>query len=645
MTLYAQEVVQEEVIQVEAERIQDGLADTSEEIHLRGSAEGMAARNVSEIIEAQSSFKVNRYGAPGTYSTLSIRGSNADQVGIYINGLPLNDPNGGAVNLENLPLGAFDSIEVTKSFTPLYLPGSHIGGSVDLKLTKKNQTPQLMWSTGAHSLIGGHLGLGYRDQKQFHYVDGRGSLNRYQYLNNNGTLYLNTADDKLVTRHNEDNVQLGYTGFFHGNWGSNNVSFLLDTLVKRQGLAGVIANENEEVRFNENRLLSRFAIDSPLGNDIVVSSYTYLRLYHSDLKDPKQELSAGFSTQERLSGLFAVGFSPVWYANEHVTLRLISEGRFNKLLRDSSDLAKRAELDIGSSVEYLPFVWLGRIQGQAKANIVHDVPSRILNSTFVEDQTQPSALLRMGLFVNSILSGSRRKPNQNKMLELYASASYAERVPSISERYGDGGLLLASPNLRKEKSLTNSIGLQGTLPCGIFKCNVQAAYFLTAMTDLILLIANSQRTMIATNVGKAQLEGFELAMSFSYQFYIELDLRYTYLNAVDKGQLPFYRDRYLPYRPRHNFVATINVGPRDFKFFSGSTYQGANFRDRYNSYSNYLERRITVFTGVSYLFAENLNQSVTFTVKNLLDARQVDVIGYPVPGRSFEFKYEGRLDI
>ena len=61
-------------------------------------------------------------GLGGELATVSIRGSSAEQVMVYLDGVPLNRALGGGVNLADLPLGQVESIEVYRGFTPAGLP-------------------------------------------------------------------------------------------------------------------------------------------------------------------------------------------------------------------------------------------------------------------------------------------------------------------------------------------------------------------------------------------------------------------------------------------------------------------------------------------------------------------------------------------
>ena len=55
---------------------------------------------------------VTRRGGFGSFATLSLRGANPDEVRVYVDGIPLNQAVGGAVDLSTLPLGDVERVEV-----------------------------------------------------------------------------------------------------------------------------------------------------------------------------------------------------------------------------------------------------------------------------------------------------------------------------------------------------------------------------------------------------------------------------------------------------------------------------------------------------------------------------------------------------
>ena len=75
---------------------------------------------------------VTRRGGLGAFATLSLRGANPDEVRIYVDGIPLNQAVGGAVDLSTLPLGDVERVEVYRGSTPIGFGESALGGVVSI---------------------------------------------------------------------------------------------------------------------------------------------------------------------------------------------------------------------------------------------------------------------------------------------------------------------------------------------------------------------------------------------------------------------------------------------------------------------------------------------------------------------------------
>ena len=73
------------------------------------------------------------YGGLGSFSTMSIRGSTAEQVQVYLDGVPLNQALGGGVDLGELSLAGVESIEVYRGAVPARFGGNSIGGVVNIR--------------------------------------------------------------------------------------------------------------------------------------------------------------------------------------------------------------------------------------------------------------------------------------------------------------------------------------------------------------------------------------------------------------------------------------------------------------------------------------------------------------------------------
>jgi outer membrane receptor protein involved in Fe transport len=75
---------------------------------------------------------VTRRGGFGSFSELSLRGGNPDEVRLYIDGVPINQAVGGSVDLSTLPLGDVERIEVYRGVTPIAFGESALGGVVSI---------------------------------------------------------------------------------------------------------------------------------------------------------------------------------------------------------------------------------------------------------------------------------------------------------------------------------------------------------------------------------------------------------------------------------------------------------------------------------------------------------------------------------
>ena len=75
---------------------------------------------------------VMRTGSIGAASTITLRGSSADEVRVFVDGVPVNIASGGAVDMSTLPLGDVERVEVYRGTSPLAFGESALGGVVSI---------------------------------------------------------------------------------------------------------------------------------------------------------------------------------------------------------------------------------------------------------------------------------------------------------------------------------------------------------------------------------------------------------------------------------------------------------------------------------------------------------------------------------
>ena len=646
--------VEKNQIEVVAEAPAKGVEGTFQKVQLKNS-QNRFENNISQVLRNEPGFQINRFGAPGSFSAVSIRAASPSQTNVYLDGMPLNSALGGAVNLENIPVEMFESAELYRSYIPFHLSGANIGGAVDLipVLPQEDQGSYLFLNSFGTSLYGGGIGLGYADHRQMHYVNLEGSLNRYIFNNDQGTRSINFEDDTKEIRRNEDYKSVGYTGLARIPVKKNAIKILADLNLRERGLPGVIGAPLDNVRLLRNRAVLRVSGDFLFNDWILLKPFAGFSLGHSLFTDPDQELPAGLKRQERLAWQTEAGVIPTFYlAGEKLVLSFSVSDTYNRLNLDGASLAERNAIETGSSLEFTPMHWLGRLIVSGKYIWMSDSPREPLKNLLLIDPALDkrnfqlkTGQARLSFFPVGILRKIQGKKFKKtaRVFEAFASLKYSERPPSLSESYGNGDVILPSPGLVQEKSKTWSTGVTGALPCGALRCQLYTAWFHTESQDLIVFIQNSQRTSIAFNIASTLSRGLESQGEINYKHYITLRLKASYIEAADKGDISFYRDKRIPFIPGYTLGAYIESGTESIRIFANTNLQGKTYLDRFNQEDKAIASRLQIDTGITWIIDKSPAMLASFMVRNITNQLAPDIFGYPLPGRYYEVHFKKRF--
>ncbi len=584
------------------------------------SGANLTTGNLGEILDAQPGFFLRRYGAPGSFSHLSIRGTNPVHAGMYIDSIPFSSGSGELDNLSEIPLSFFEQIEIYRSFSPARLSSAHGGGAVNLVSPLLKDAKQWKLQSMANSLTGGSISLGYSDSNSAHFAEVEGSRNRYPYHDDNGTPWFNESDDTMANRENEDYRALSWFSLFRM---LGNSRLLLGVIDREQGLPGSVQQETSQVRYASRRYLLRGSGELWTTDSVVLSGGIFANLRDSRLTDPQNELESGFMETQQQTMSLGANILPLWVPMESLVLSFPLEYRFVRFNtesimhnRNQADTAFSGELTIRDTVLF----------AEAKSIFLDD-HSMAKENTFSEPRSGSGAVksARAGLeYSLSFFSG-------RKVVSIFAAVNYSERYPAIMELFGDGALLLPSDSLSPEILRTTETGVYATYRFVDFSTRLYA----TNASHLILYTANSQQTIVARNIDEANIFGLENEITARYS-YNSITARYNYMDARDAGTVEPYAGKFLPYRPMHTISLSAESGTRYLRFLTAFEYEGATYRDRYNSWYYYSPSRYDITLGTKYLWD---NSYVAFYVRNILDELREDMMGYPLPGRVYEIQF------
>jgi iron complex outermembrane receptor protein len=166
--------------------------------------------------------------------------------------------------------------------------------------------------------------------------------------------------------------------------------------------------------------------------------------------------------------------------------------------------------------------------------------------------------------------------------------------------------------------------------------DLEAAYFRNATDNLIQFMQTSQSTIRAQNMNRALIQGLEVSARAAWKNRLSAYASYTFQRAKDDSSLPSTSGKYLPGRPKDELAAGISWNEKWLSWFSTKLYtdlhyMSGNYLDTQNLIS--VEHRSLLAAGLGATFVDAIDLS--FTVKNLLNERISDLVGYPLPGRSY----------
>ncbi len=609
-----------------------------------------SVESVSETLSERVGVQTKRFGGLGSQSSVSIRGSNPNQVVIYLDGMPLNDAKFGEVNLENLPIDNLERIEVYRSFTPVRFAVSGIGGVVNL-VTKKTKDYSSNILSASYGSFNTSKVTASRSQKikAFDYLlffNRTGSDGDFEFIDDNGTPQ-NDADDRRVKRKNNDHQS--YNATLKGGYSGDRcrVSVMNDFFYKDQGLPGIYSNDITSIRFETLRNIINvgFTTTGLIHKNINTDAKLYYSLRQDDFNNSRGE-DIGLGGAMRQKGYFnSVGTDLVWElilpkAYQYLTLLTSYEYESYKNRENSyytadenrwSPLQHRHRFTLALEDE------ISLVRDRLR--IIPQFRYEYWNQRFMtEDAVFGNSDIELGAEDESHHIGGQLGLKYypfDDHLYLKANAGRGFRAPTFTELFGDRGYVLGNPHLKPERSINvdAGIGYDYNNKISILdRIFVEYAFFYIIVEDHIIFLHNSQFTMKAQNIDKAEIMGHELSLSLGLFEHLMVSCNYTYQQAIDKGKIPYYRNKYLPHRPIHEASLSVTARGANLSCRYELSYTGANFRDRYNSAEVYVYERLIHNMQITLTPYSGIN--LVLEIKNVDDNMVEDLLGYPLPGIS-----------
>ena len=618
---------------------------------------GAAPTEVKTLTDALADavgVQVRRYGGLGDFSTVSIRGSSAGQVQLYLDGVPLSRAENEVVNLADLPLDAVDHVEVYRGTTPLAFAQSGPGGVVNIVSRRATGTPVTGASVSYGSFETRKVDLarsataGPWDYLAFaHYL---GSAGDFTFTNDLGTT-ANPADDRTERRRNNGfdlgdlTARLGYRP-----GGPLAAVLTADSFVKDEGVPGAGSVQARDARLRTLRQLAHLDVKlTPLGGLPVDADASGYVLYDRDeFSDPRGKVSfvpVDHTDATTAGGVQALFRSAIGSHQVPGLLVAASDERFasSDRLDPAGNAPDRSRLrtTLAAEDEVL-------LAGE-RLSIVPGLRWEVFRDDFPGTSRLPPAARASGTGVHDFLS-----PHLGLRLEAVRGVTFLAnlgrwaREPNLEELFGTRGVVIGNPSLRPEVAFNRDAGFHLTVPPRgpLTEAAVEYAYFDNQVDDLILLVQNSQQLAKPENVSSAEVRGHEVAVRGRLWGRLGMAVNYTHQQARDDGPVTFLRGKALPGRPADEAFAHLELGwspgrPLPLGRWTTALWPGRLFYEANVIADDFLDRanvrrvssRVLHEVGVELTLPLH-GVRLTLEAKNVGDDRTRDVLGFPLPGRA-----------
>jgi outer membrane receptor protein involved in Fe transport len=614
---------------------------------------------VADVVGTAAGIHVQRLGGVGDWSTVSIRGSTARQVAVFLDGIPLNPDGAITVNLSELPTTALERIEIYRGHAPAEFDTAPIGGVINLVTPDEPESMGFSVTTGSHSTHRVGANGAASGEVAGWAVDtwvateGLATSGNYRYFDNRATLY-NLFDDRFVERTNNDKNQLNLLGRVRATRDRVSISSTHGVLERTEGIPGPGIAPALGTRLETTRYLNALQVDiHPDWGRIKLQGWQIARDEVWDDRDG--EVGPGAQWEARETTTKGVVVHSEWLLTEHWVPGLTTSFRFDRtqlqnLLTNEQDapLNRRAWSASPSIRTYLlndqvqinGTMAIQGLHNQAMGELPYDDFSGALRP---DKTTLITAMPRGGILWRPL-----------PMLALKANAGRYLRPPDFTELFGDRGSIVGNPELQPERGTQLDVGARVLLD-GPVNAIIEVAGFHNRSDNLIAFVQNSQTTMRPINLGQAELKGIEAAARLVFFGFISSHTSATRTWSENQSQTKAYRGNQLPGVPEWEVHQSTSLTLGDWARAGHSlSFTDGNYWDRTNWYRSAPRTIHGVFARVRpikngpelEMEVRNLfDHMVARVPRNPLDPEDTAVVlqglddfhGYPLAGRTVLF--------
>lgn len=604
-------------------------------------------RTLTDILARQPGLNVVRSGGFGGTTSIFMRGNNANEVKVRLDGMDINDGSStsGAFDAAQFVTDGMGRIEILRGPQSGLYGADAMAGVIDMT-TAQGQgrfTPFVRVEGGSYGTF--NQVMGARGSKgKFHYnvelshyrQDGFHEIPRYI-----GRYFGADKEQRHRGDRNDNrsaNIRLGYDVTHNFDLGltarliqSNPHTYsaynMEDEYYSRLGYYGDVGSEREHTTQNQAIVRGTAHLSSFGGKFDQVIGLGYMAGRRSWTE-----------TGTTLEG-DALQYDPTYYRTSRIKIDwhgtvnldkygslLVGAEHFHDTFNSSQGNSAASSTPFSTSAGMDTTAGYGQYQGNwnkilyGAANIRYDANSRYGN--YVTWRVAPAIHIpHSGTVIKASAGSGFHGPSLYQLFANQISTSYAEK---------------GNPNLRAERLIGYDVGVEQTLAHD--KLHFGATWYENHVRNLIQSVSsyeNYYSTYSYNNVARARMYGVEAYLDWKALDTLDFNLNYTWTHARDAST-----GQALQRRPQHKFNFNTTWQPVDGLSLSGNILYVSGSRDtpvisdtyQYCSTCGKYHGYFTIDLAASY----KINRYVTVFARadNLLNRQYESPIGYLQPGRA-----------
>lgn len=554
---------------------------------------------VSDILQGVPGVNVSRSGGSGAFTQVRLRGAEANQVLVLIDGIEVNDPASGAeFNFAHLPANNIERIEILRGPQSALWGSDALGGVINIitsgaddskKLTVKN-------SYGSDSTYEGGLNFSYGNEKfdtafGGNFIDTKGiniantGSERDGY--DNITLHFNTGLQLF------ENIELGVNARYTNatNEFDSGFSFPIDSFAKTD-VEQVYARAFVKASFFNDRWTHQF--DSSLTD---TSNDTIDGIFNS--------ITTTEATKEKISYQTSFMFAR--------NILFLSQQSFTFLVeREQERFTQGLDLpDQRQKITNYGYVFEYRTQALDNLNI--NAALRLDNNEDFDDQHS----MRIGANYTF----------PNTQTRIYTSYATGAKNPTFTELFGFAPTsFIGNPDLEVERSESFEVGLSQSL----FNRRVQidlALFWEDLIDEIQTVFFPSFESTTINSESRSERNGLELSVSHNISDSLSLNGSYTYIDASQPDSLG--NNQTEVRRPKNQWSGQLN-----YRFIASKANLNISVdhvgERRDDDFSVFQRVTLDDYTRVDMALDYQLHTNIKLfaQIRNLLDEEYEEVFGF-----------------